>query len=494
MLDGWTGLQGVVGLLVAARLVGGVPADDKKPFDRRDLLGALLAGVASLLLCAWWMPRYHLRGFGLTSSDFFQYCDLVLGLRERQATVNLHRGWFGGMVPMLLSARFGVIGGFTLAAALSSGVVGGAMYLWGRALHGRVAGVAMALSMGFFAPIVALARTTNFYPGSVATGAMACAGAALCVRFPTVWSALFCGAGVGLALLMDVRSLYFALTALSVASLGLVIGGPWSLRRPGAALAPLWRLLRLAGLFAPVWVSYRIAQPFAVNGIPGLDFQTYFFVQDALRDLPELAAVVPRPTSDFFWGRSPLSQIPETLRQARAILSTLPPEISELWEVELHRKRQYDPWVTVVGGALILGLFGQLRQPKLLLGLLLLVPYALSVKTAATVLGHPRYYAVGMSGAPVVLGLAWAVAASGRAGLLPKRLRPLAVIGLLLAIVLGIVPSYLSPVARWRVAVQADESPAAMLRGERIDYRLDACSAAHAEDVAAGRTFTWSVP
>lgn len=494
MVDGWTGLQGLVGLLVVVRLVGGVPADDAARFDWRDLLGAALSGGAALALCAWWLPRYHLRGFGLTSSDFFQYCDLVIGLREGQATVNLHRGWFGGMLPMLLSRHFGVMGGFTLAAALCSGAVGAAMYLWGRALHGRVAGAAMALSMGLFAPVVALARTTTFYPGSVATSALACAGGALCVRFPTVWSALFCGAGVGLALLMDVRSLYFALSALTVAAVGLVIGGPWSLRRPGAALQPLWRLLRLGALLAPVWVSYQIARPFAVNGIPGLDFQTYFFVQDALRDLPELAAAVPRPRSDFLWGRSPLSQIPETLRQARALLSTLPPEISELWEVALHRSRHYTPWLPVMAGAAALGLLGRLRRPTLLLGLLPLVPYALSVQTAATVLGHPRYYAVGLSGAPVVMGLAWAVAASGRSGLLPKRLRPLAVVGLLLAIVLGIVPSYLSPVAAWRVPVQADESPAAMLRGERIDYRLDRCSAAHDADVAAGRTFTWSAP
>ena len=494
MLVGWTGLNALLGLLVLARLVGGVPADDKTPFDHRDVLAGLLSGLAALLLCAWWLPRYHLSGFGLTSSDFFQYCDLVLELRERHATLNLHRGWFGGMLPMLLSRRFGVIGGFTLAAAISSGVVGSSMFLWGRAVHGRVAGVAMALSMGFFAPLVALARTTTFYPGSVASSALASAGAAVCVRFPTVWSALLCGTGVGLALLIDVRSLYFALTALSVASLGLLIGGPLKPRQPGVALRLLGRPLRVCALLAPVWVSYQVARPFAVNGIPGLDFQTYFFVQDALRDLPELAAAVPRPASDFFWGRSPLSQIPETLRQARALLSTLPPEISQLWEVVLHRSRQYDPWENVLIGALVLGVLGRLRRPKLLLCLLPLVPYALSVQTAAHVLGHPRYYAVGLTGAPVLMGLAWAVAASGKSGLLPKRLRPVAVVGLLLAVLLGIVPTYLSPVARWRVAVQADESPAAMIRGERVDFRLDTCSAAYDEDLKAGRDFRWSAP
>ena len=468
--------------LVAARALGGQPRDDRTPLSWIDLLLGAIAAACTGLGAAWWMPAYHMRGFPLSGSDFAQYCDVVIAALAGRADMHPHRGWAGAVVPALLARDYGVIGGLALSSALSLWVYGAALYIWGRAVHGRVAGLAAALLALTLSPLVLMARTTSFYPQGVALTAMACATAALCLRAPGLLTALACGAACGLALLVEVRAVFWVLAALGVAVIGLL--------RARSARG----LVGLAMLAVPLWVSYQAAARLPTKGITGLDRQTWSFVQVAMHQLPQPPAPPPAPETDFWWGRNGLRDLPNTLRQTREMMDAVPATVASLPVNVRYRREQVHPWRLPVMGAAVIALAGALRRPWALVGLLPLIAYALSLRTAVQLFHLPRYTMAGAAGVPLVLGLAWATVTEGRRGLLPRALRPWAVLALLVTLVLGMAPSFLSPVAPWRRPFYAEEYPRAVMMGQ-TEHPDDArCVATHAADEAAGRRFLWSQP
>ncbi|MFM2246487.1 MAG: hypothetical protein RL071_2561 [Pseudomonadota bacterium] len=481
--SGWiTGSGALLLYLGLARLLGGTDARKPAPLGPLDLALGALAALITGLGTAWWMPRYFMRGFALSGSDFNQYCDVVLAVAAGRADVNPHRGWAGAVLPALLMPEVGVIGGLALGAALAMGIYGAALYAWGRAVHSRLAGLAAATAALSVAPLVLMARTTSFYPMGVALSTAACAGAALCVRAPGLASALACGVACGLALLVDVRAVFWVLAALGVAALGLL--------RPLSVRALVW----LPALALPLVLSYRVAASYPTKGVTGLDRQTWSFVQVALHQLPAPPATPPPPTTDFWWGRDGLRHLPQTLVQTREMMAAVPPEVRRLPENVRFRREQVLPWVGPALVAAALTLFGLLRRPWAVLALLPLAAHVASLKTAIELFHLPRYSMSGAAGLPLVLGLAWATAASGKSGLLPRPLRAPAAFALLVLIIIGGAPSHLSPVARWRIAFSAEQYPRALMTGDTPSPDDQRCADAHAADVAAGRTFLWSTP
>lgn len=477
-----TGSGALLLYLALARLLGGAEARKPAPLGPLDLLLGALAALITGFGTAWWMPRYFMRGFALSGSDFYQYCDVVLAVAAGRADVNPHRGWAGAVLPAALMPQVGVIGGLALSSALAMGLYGAALYAWGRAVHGRLAGLAAATAALSVAPLVLMARTTSFYPMGVALSTAACAGAALCVRAPGLASALACGAACGLALLVDVRAIFWVLAALGVAAIGLL--------RPLSARALLW----LPTLALPLVLSYRVAASYPTKGVTGLDRQTWSFVQVALHQLRAPPPPPPPPQSDFWWGRNGLHDLPQALVQTREMMAVVPPEVNALPENVRYRREQILPWAAPALGAALLTLLGLLRKPWALFALLPLVAHAASLKTAVELFHLPRYSMSGAAGLPLVLGLAWATAAGGRSGLLPRPLRAPAAFALFAALILGMAPSYLSPIARWRLAFPAEQYPRALMTGETPSPDDQRCAEAHAADVEAGRSFLWSTP
>ncbi len=470
----------LVGWLLVLRVIGPV-SDPEEPWSWRwDPLAALGSGVALGLGGSWWLAAFHLNIWPLTSSDFFQYCDSVGAvLHGRREDFWEQRSIVAAQLPGFFARWYGVIGGLAVAAGVSLGLIGSALYLWGRAVHSRFAGLATVILAGSVAPLVLLARTVTFYPESVAASAWCAATAALAVRFRTGWALFAAGVGSGLVLLMDVRGLYWALAALGVAGLAAVVA-PW--RRVPA---------RLGLLIAPVVASWWIGRMVTVWDAPGLSTQTEAFVRDVILKVnapqPQLPEV--RPEDDFLWGRSPPTDVPRALASAAHFASLIPAEAAQFGEAKYFRMNHVTPWLGVAVGAALVALAGVARRPWSALALVgPLVPYLVSLPTAALVLTHPRYLAVAFGGLPVLLGTAAAVAGTRTGKGIPVRFRFVGGLVLIGALVLGVVPSWLSPVASWRIPQSAEQYPKDFQRGENSDGRTDRrCRQLVEEDAAAGR-------
>ena len=204
--------------------------------------GVITAGLADGLL---WPA--HIRGDVFLTADFHEYCAGVERFRGGEINTFLHKRSYLALLPAtVLSWPLGVLGGLQAAAVLSVGVTGAALFLWGRALHGRTAGVAAALLALAFGPWVLNTRHLTSYPALGACFALAAAAGAVAARGRTPLALAIGGAGAGLALLADARGLIFALPALALTLAA-------ALKSPPREWPP-----RLAAAFAPVLVSYGL--------------------------------------------------------------------------------------------------------------------------------------------------------------------------------------------------------------------------------------------
>ena len=99
-----------------------------------------------------------------------------------------------------------------------------------------------------------------------------------------------------------------------------------------------------------------------------------------------------------------------------------------------------------------------------------LAPFAMALKTAATAVAHARYAARGIAVIPVILGVGFAALYLGslsdkdhEASTPALSLRDALVVSLIGLLVLGTIPTWLSPSARWRLPISADVEPAKTL-------------------------------
>lgn len=443
----------------------------EEPWNTRiDVPLALACGVGVAALCGFWFARYHLKGWPLTASDFSHYCQSVASLQEGTLARwvpqrSVAAGWMAGM----FSREIGVLGGLLASALVSMGVVGAAMYLWGRAAHGRVAGVASALLVCAVGPLVVLARTVTFYPPFIASCALCSAGAMLAVRYRTLPALFAGGLGAGIALVVDVRGLYWALAGLGVTLIGAV--PQWLGHLPK----------RLFVVAAPVVASWFVARALILPHSVGLDGQTQAFVEDAVMRVPgQTVEIVSNRARDFLWGRSSPLDIPATLLRVTDMMSLVPGEVHDSIEVTHTRVTHLLPWLGPIVGALLLwGLRMRLRPWTMLAFLLTLVPYAAAYWSAATTLAHPRYLAVALLGAPAVLGVTFGAYVGAP---VPVKVS-VPTLGVLLVLVLGVVPSWLSPVAGWRKPFSAEMEPRTFqMQAVPMDVQNGPCLVALARD------------
>lgn len=414
-------------------------------------LAALLA-VGLGLFWAHWFSRFHLVGDRLTSADFQIYCGSMTTLRDGQGEF-----WFqarsvaSGWLPVLLASRTGIVDGLLYGSLLSGMAIAGALYLWGRALHGRLAGIASALSASAVAPLVLTTRHLSFYPEIIAGMCLCAAGTALAVRRRTLPALVTATAGAGIALLVDSRGLIWALPALGttvlVACLAPRRSIPWRLGAVGLVLVLAWFAGRPA---------YAPTDP--------LEIQLALSARDVAAGTDVLE--VDEHAGGYRWGYSNPLTIPKTLlflarasKSSQAILSEDPANL----EV---RRQHVAPWLPLAGLALLGAVVGLRRRPLLLLGLAAsVVPFLVSLRAATHWESSLRYLGLALPFVPLLMGLAFATLVEGA---LPREdpsssdpsgvrerllgaIRPLLAVALLLGLVFGLPPSWLSPTASWRV-------------------------------------------
>lgn len=477
-----------------------------QPWSTRvDLPLLLLVAVGVGLLDALWLVRFHLVGWPLTASDFSQYCDAVIALTVGEVEqVPAQRSVVAGFLPALLAHKLGVLGALATAAVMSTCILVGAIYLWTRTLAGREAGVMAALLTGAVGPLLLLTRTTTFYPEATAGMVLASSLSVAFLRWRNTTLALLSGLSLGLALCLDVRGILYVLPAMLVSCWAAVFS-------PGGVL---WRGLRVLLLGGPIYLSWWIAHSFVNIETPGLLYQTAFFLRDAQR-MAGHAQWVQIWGHDFLWGRSLLSEVPAGFIAIQRVMGEVAQQLAASPSVAIVRDRHVEPWLQPMLVAMVGLIWVLRRQPLWLLATLgLLGPYLSALGMATQILPHPRYLGMTMAPLPVVLGLgcvgvyhlAWTmlswltqrvrVPAEGegagqtspwQGGWQGACLR----LALVLVLVLGVLPSPLSPTASWRLRLTADEYPRVLMQAPRkIGPNDPGCLYALSQDAVHGRT--WS--
>lgn len=421
-------------LALLLRLLPDRPGASRPP-DRWDLAAMVGLGAGLSLLCDGWLAAFHLLSGAMIGSDFLEYCGSIASMRPG-GDPDIFSGQRSRLaaLPSALLSEPGIVEGMARAARWSVAVIGAGIYLWGRALHSRLAGTAGVLLAAASAPLVVLVRTVSFYPEITAVFTLGSALAAAAVRWRRPVDLLLCGVGVGLCFLIDLRGLIWGLAALGPA---LVV----------AFLAP-WRRwpLRLAVLLLPVWLAWIGGRHAYLPDANPLEGQVDLIQR--IKDKGGEAGFdrMDQPISEYVWGRTDVLGIPGTLR-ALAIQSSLIPDWMEADPRSQHEVyRSVTPMVAPLSVALLLALIALRRRPLLAATMLgLLVPYVSSLRSAIT-LGqlYPRYIGAVAPAAAVIAGVALAgVAGRGRIRLV------IGSIGLLV-LILGGIDSALSPIAAWR--------------------------------------------
>ena len=499
---GWVAWAPIVGLALLVRiLLPQHPDPTATPWSwLRDGALALGSGLVAMVLCAFWFADFYIHNGTFLVSDFHEYCGTV----HAQAVGALSqtsrgRSWWSVAPAAWLSQRVGIIDGLGGNALLGMWATGTGLYLWGRAAHGRLAGVGAALCMTAIAPLTTLSHTLSLY--AIITGGLAlCTGtAAVALRFPR-WSTLtVAGLGVGLALLIDLRGLFWALPAGGLVLLGI-------LRTPPRSWAP--RLGLLAGLLGLAWLAAPTSYP------PHMDpLEAHISLRQRLADngiaRPD---DFPEATTSYIWGKSSPLEIPATLLGIAERSSHVPVALRDARGGAMNRARFAAPWLAPGLGAgvvVLVGLlFGRRRLVRATVVVGLALPWLVSLKGAIDVQrSFPRFLGSAMPVLALALGLAWATLASGRA--IWQRgeasqgwqswsgwsqiapLRPVLALGLLLAFLMGALPSALSPVASWRQTIGSSVSSlqlaVEMAKGEGPrDPRYNSCADALHSDIRAG--------
>jgi len=493
----------VVGLLL--RFAPGRGHASSPWCTRKDLGLAAGCGVLFGALSAFWMARYFIVNAPVTASDFSQYCESIGAFRDNDMVGwNMQRSVVAGWLPAVLSGPLGLIDGLLVAGLISCTALGSGIYLWARALHGRLAGMCAAIIACAAAPLVQLTRTASFYPEAVAAYVLSGTGAVLALRYRSLPALAAAGVGVGLVLLVDVRGLIWALPALGLGLLAALGMARW------------WRKgLGLLVLLGPVALSHPLGSVAYFEKTPSLEQQAVFYVDEAVR---RIGADTGTPIGEraypsrFIWGWSPMSDLPKTVDYMLALNRSVHDEVGEHRETVHTRRMHVLPWLPPALLGLALAAWGARRRPWVLLALFgASVPFAVALRSATTLVSHPRYVANGMAIVPILLGIGVAVLAQGplaaKDGPSSDTGRPWGLVGgvaVLVAMVLGIVPNWLSPTASWRAPIGADtepkhsievaqaEAPAAL---DVSELCVSALRADHEAGLVPGsRLYGWLVP
>lgn len=411
----------------------------------------LACGLGGGLLQSAWLVDFHLAPGVVASSDFGDWCAAVATLaHDQEALYPAHRPMLAARALAPLAQAVGTADSLLLSAQFCAAWICASLYLWGRALHGRLAGVAAALFAGALGPLVVLGRTLSFYPQITAAFTAGAALAAWAARAGGPWALGLAGLGVAGCLLIDLRGLIWALPLLGVAALGL-LQPPWRLGRG---------LLGVAALGLPLVGAWRAA-PLAWHRDTGsLEEQADLRARFWELGLQEARYAPPYShTTRYVWGVTPLSGIPATLAHFRAQRDLVPaPERLEPLAGP-PRRRQVDPWRALVAGSAVAGAWALRRRPSRLLGLVGTgLPFVVALQGAVTFQSSAvRFLGQAAPVVALVLGLGWAALAqggppAGESAAWGRRAWAwwLGAVGLALALTLGLLPSMLSPAAAWR--------------------------------------------
>ncbi len=364
-----------------------------------DLALLLGSGLVTAVLGAWLMAPIALEDGVVTGADFQEYCASVASLRgDGLSHWYAMRSKAPGLVPALMARPLGLVDGLVSSALLGSAVLGMALFAWGRAIHGRLAGLAAVVLALAFPPLVLAGRVLSFYPQIAAWFVVAAATAAAAMRWRTRLALVLGGCGVGLALLADGIGLVWALPC------GLVVLVA-ALRAPRRS----WPA-RLAVVLLPVVLSWFVGRWANAETHP-LELQLGIMVRTHQTDGAE---PVQLQDTGYRWGWSNPIGVPGTLLRIWSSSGDAGRQLQDREPVLEARERRVAPWLPLLWAALVPTVLALRRRPWLLFALLLgCLPFVGMLHRAATMETNLRFLLLALPFAPVLLALALACALEG---------------------------------------------------------------------------------
>ena len=419
----------------------------KKTIRHSPALIALITVLAGLIftwLATYWLSLFYLQGSSVIYSDLIEYCTGVTAPRALEAGVSAKRSVFPMLLPRAFYQEFGIFDALALGALTSTVLIGMLLFLWGTALGGPHLGISTVLLALVPAPMTFIGRMLTSYPEM-----------SLCFIFGSVstfWGikskkpiAMLLGSiGVSVTLLADTRGIVWGIPL----AFGLLVS---------ALLRGSWfnRLIRLICLIVPIWYSHQLAASVYVFDAIGIEQQV-----DMRPMLYRWAKIYPPPwdyPSNFTWGMNPLSEFPKTVQFLLAQGSLVVPD--NLATTEVIRGRKIASWYVFFAGiGAVLALIRWRKEGWKLFALLIsLSPFLIGFKGALTMLEeHTRFYIQTLPGVILLWAIAWHSLVEFGAKFSPFAWRrfqffhlPLRA-SVCLMLVLGTIPSTLSPTADWR--------------------------------------------
>lgn len=436
------------------------------------------------------LARFHLAGSALSAGDFGQYCEAVLAAAAGgRQSMSPNRSFLVARLLAPLVAPLGAVDALVVGAIVGlAGVVAG-VALWAHALAGRTAAVVAALSTAAVAPLVLLARTPSFYPAQHAAFAIASGTAAMAITTRRTGWLVAAAAAESLAPSIDQRGVFWLVAC------GALVGIAALLPPVGEEHAVARALGRLALVVAIGAAGWPLARWVWAEG-GGLEPQVWAFAETVTRNgrLPGQVGSTARMCAadePFRWGWSAPWDLGRAVGCLRAQIAAIPSFVAAAPSPANAWRDQVAPWVPVAAGAGIVAVASLWRRPLHLAALHVpLVPLWGAID-AARVEPDVRRLATLALAVPVLLGVAFSVLAEAGRGAPPGRwsaaVRPL-VVATVAAVVLGALPTWLSPVAAWRVPFSAGAEWGHVVATGGNRTRPDAaCHAAVAAPSGGGR-------
>ena len=410
-----------------------------------DGLIAIVCGIGF-----WWITfeklgRAHMLD-PWNTADLSDYCNGILHLLdEPNVPWSIKRSKITAWAATPFAEAAGIMTALRTSSAAASALVGGGLYMWGRVAAGRTAGLVAVISGLALSPLVLLPRILTLYPMVSAFFVLGAVGVTAGIVYRSPKALAFAGAGIGLALLGDVRGLVWAV--------------PWM---AGALLAVGYSANKRTAL---KWLLAPLAISFLIGHWSYTEDAVSFEAQLDVRPLWEMygsrdpAHQPPYDTGgDFVWGHSGPWRLPQT---GLFILNQLsltaprgfPPPVSA-FAADNHLEPMIPLWI---GGGL-LALLGLISRPRAFLAVAVSVaPFAIAFhgQTGMAEI-RVRFLCQIMPALALLIGVSigrlvdsmpgpWA-SAHGES----HPIRTLTAGGVLLAIVMGEISTPASPWARWR--------------------------------------------
>ena len=438
------------------RALGGVRQEDEPWRTLPDLALALVIGLVSTALCYTWLAPHYLNGWPAVTRDFAKIC----------GDVHLHRLWITAGEPWLdrtlsllpsalLATHLGIVNSLLVITVFSNVVILGSVHLMARVLLGRWAGIVAALLAGAIFSVPETSHLLHYYPLHAALYTVATTCTLLAVRYDFRLATLGVGLTMAVALLMDSRGVYH-LAAPALVALVAIFRGPWRSR-----------LSRLALLVLPLLASWIIAWGISPREHT-LEHRQWLLLEDVVQgeshqmlDPDRLEGLGWDPEfgrDGYTWGRPPWL-LPRALLRIWRMSSSAKPSLSyALQRNDPAIKTHVLPWLPWLALSGLLAAWALRRRPMLLLSMVVLLsPPAVMTWFTATTQFSIRLLCLTIWFAPVLLGCGFAGAMTivggyrgPDLGFRSRHLQTAVLVGAILTLVTGLVPSWLQPEAAWR--------------------------------------------